>query len=58
MIFMINYLVENLPLLGKELKKEGITVVDTVESYNYGKFVPNLEVEGNKVELWELNDLE
>ena len=56
--FMINYRVENLTMLVQELKKEGITVVDTIESYNYGKFVHILDVEGNKVELWEPNDLE
>jgi predicted enzyme related to lactoylglutathione lyase len=56
--YMINYRVENLALLVEEFKKEGVTIVDTIESYNYGKFVHILDVEGNKVELWEPNDLE
>lgn len=56
--FMINYRVENLTMLVTELKKEGVTIVDTIETYNYGKFVHILDVEGNKVELWEPNDLE
>ena len=56
--YMINYRVENLTLLVEELKKEKVTLVDTIESYNYGKFIHILDVEGNKVELWEPNDLE
>ena len=54
--FMINYRVENLEALVEELKKNGVTFVDTVETYDYGKFVHILDVEGNKVELWEPKD--
>ena len=56
--FMINYRVENLESLLKELKNEGVTITDTIESVEYGKFVHILDVEGNKVELWEPNDIE
>ena len=56
--FMINYRVENLEQLVEELKKEGITVVDEIEVYDYGKFVHILDIEGNKIELWEPNDTE
>jgi predicted enzyme related to lactoylglutathione lyase len=56
--FMINYRVENLESLIKELKKEGVTIADTIETVSYGKFVHIMDVEGNKVELWEPNDLE
>jgi predicted enzyme related to lactoylglutathione lyase len=56
--FMINYRVADLEGLVKELKKEGVTVLDTIESYNYGKFVHILDAERNKVELWEPNDIE
>jgi predicted enzyme related to lactoylglutathione lyase len=56
--FMINYRVENLETLVAELKKNGVTIVDTIETFDYGKFVHILDVEGNKVELWEPNDLE
>ena len=56
--FMINYRVENLEALVEELKKEGVTIVDKIESYDYGKFVHILDAEGNKVELWEPNDIE
>ena len=51
--FMINYQVENLEELVEELKKEGVTIVDEIESYDYGKFVHIMDMEGNKIELWE-----
>ena len=51
--FMINYRVENLELLVEQLKNEGVTIVDNIESFEYGKFVHILDIEGNKVELWE-----
>ena len=51
--FMINYRVQNLESLVSELKKEGVTIVDSIESYDYGKFVHILDNEGNKIELWE-----
>lgn len=51
--FMINYRVENLEALVEELKKENITIVDNIETYDYGKFVHILDMEGNKIQLWE-----
>lgn len=56
--FMINYRVENLEALVEELKKNGVTVLDSIETYDYGKFVHILDPEGNKIELWEPNDVE
>lgn len=56
--FMINYRVADLEGLVEELKKEGVTILDTIERYNYGKFVHILDAERNKVELWEPNDIE
>jgi predicted enzyme related to lactoylglutathione lyase len=56
--FMINYRVENLEALVEELKKEGVTVLDNIETFDYGKFVHVLDIEGNKVELWEPSDSE
>ena len=56
--FMINYRVENLEALVEELKKEGVTIVDKIESYDYGKFVHIVDMEGNKIQLWEPNDSE
>lgn len=37
--FMINYRVENLEALVEELKKEGVTITDKIETFEYGKFV-------------------
>ena len=56
--FMINYRVENIESLVEELKKEGVTVLDDIESFEYGKFVHILDIEGNKIELWEPDDIE
>lgn len=56
--FMINYRVENLEWLVEQLKKEGVTVVDAIEVFEYGKFVHILDPEGNKIELWEPDDVE
>jgi predicted enzyme related to lactoylglutathione lyase len=55
--FMINYRVDNLDLLLVELKKEGVTIADTMQTYDYGKFVHIMDLEGNKIELWEPNDV-
>jgi predicted enzyme related to lactoylglutathione lyase len=51
--FMINYRVENMEDLVKELKENGVTVLDEIETYEYGKFVHIMDPEGNKIELWE-----
>lgn len=56
--FMINYRVENLEELVAQLTNEGVTIVDKIEAYDYGKFVHILDTEGNKIELWEPNDIE
>jgi predicted enzyme related to lactoylglutathione lyase len=55
--FMINYRVENLEALVELLKKEGVTITDKIETAEYGKFVHIVDVEGNKIELWEPNDV-
>jgi predicted enzyme related to lactoylglutathione lyase len=54
--YMINYRVENLVALAGELKKNGVTIVDTIVTVDYGKFLHILDVEGNKVQLWEPTD--
>ena len=56
--FMINYRVADLTALVKQLKIEGVTVTDSIESASYGKFVHIMDIEGNKIELWEPNDIE
>jgi hypothetical protein len=37
----------------EQLKSEGVTIVDKIEDSEYGKFIHIIDVEGNKVELWE-----
>ncbi len=54
--FMINYRVENLVALVEVLKEEGVTIADKIETYDYGKFVHIVDIEGNRVELWEPNE--
>ena len=56
--FMINYRVENIEAIVEELKKDGVNVLDEIESFEYGKFVHIMDVEGNKIELWEPDDSE
>jgi predicted enzyme related to lactoylglutathione lyase len=56
--FMINYRVENIEALVDQLKKAGVTVTDKIETVEYGKFVHIMDIEGNKIELWEPNDIE
>ena len=54
--FMINYRVENLEALVEALRKENVTILDKIESYDYGKFIHILDNEGNKIQLWEPRD--
>jgi predicted enzyme related to lactoylglutathione lyase len=56
--FMINYRVENLDALIEQLRKDSVTIVDKVEIADYGKFIHIMDIEGNKIELWEPNDIE
>jgi predicted enzyme related to lactoylglutathione lyase len=51
--FMINYRVQNIEGLVAKLKENGVTVLDDIASYDYGKFVHIMDDEGNKIELWE-----
>lgn len=56
--FMINYRVENIEVLVEMLKEEGVQVLDQIATFDYGKFVHILDPEGNKIELWEPDDIE
>ncbi|UZT96230.1 VOC family protein [Chryseobacterium fluminis] len=51
--FMINYIVDDLEALKEELKRENVEILDEIAVYDFGKFVHILDLEGNKVELWE-----
>lgn len=54
--FMINYTVDDLEALVVELRKENVTILDELESSDYGKFIHIMDPEGNKIELWEPKD--
>ena len=51
--FMINYRIQNIEGLVTKLKANGVTILDNIETYDYGKFVHIMDSEGNKIELWE-----
>jgi predicted enzyme related to lactoylglutathione lyase len=51
--FMINYIVQNIEGLVSKLRGDGVTILDNIETYDYGKFVHIMDPEGNKIELWE-----
>lgn len=51
--FMINYRVQHLEALVENLRQNGVTILDSIVTYDYGKFVHILDPEGNKIELWE-----
>ena len=54
--FMVNYRVQNIEGLVKKLRENGVTVLDEIETYDYGKFVHIMDAEGRKIELWEPKD--
>ncbi|MDB5150758.1 MAG: Glyoxalase-like domain protein [Mucilaginibacter sp.] len=56
--FMINYRVEGLNQLLAQMKTAGILPTDSEEKTSYGNFVHLMDPEGNKIELWEPNDVE
>lgn len=51
--WMLNYRVDDLDGLLKELKAAGIWVAEEVQEYEYGKFGWIMDPDGNKIELWE-----
>ena len=51
--FMIDYRVQNMEGLVTKFKQNGVTILDTIASYDFGKFLHIMDAEGNKIELWE-----
>jgi len=51
--FMLNYRVDDLNFVLKELRAEGVKVDPKVEEYEYGKFGWIYDPDGNRIELWE-----
>ena len=51
--FMINYRVQNIEGLERKLRINGVTILDSIEVFDYGKFLHIMDPDGNKIELWE-----
>lgn len=51
--FMINYRVEDLDAVLQLLRDEGCDVLEKTDDSEYGKFGWVMDIEGNKVELWQ-----
>src|SRR6266511_2132266 len=51
--FMVNYRVEDLVALLQALRDEGCQVLEETDASEYGKFGWVIDLEGNKVELWQ-----
>ncbi len=51
--FMINYQVQNIEGLITKLKENGVKILDSLTTYDYGKFIHIMDNDGNKIELWE-----
>ena len=53
---MVTYRVENIEQLIAELESSGVKIVNPITTYEYGKFADILDLDGNKVGLWEPYD--
>ncbi len=51
--YMVNYRVDDLVTLIDQLRRDGVTILDEMETFDYGKFIHILDIDGRKVELWE-----
>lgn len=51
--FMLNYRVNNLEKFIEMLKSNKVEFVSELEVFDYGKFIHILDLDGNKIELWE-----
>jgi predicted enzyme related to lactoylglutathione lyase len=50
---MLNFRVDKMMEILAVLKKHDVQIVKDLEEYEYGKFVHILDLEGNRIELWE-----
>lgn len=46
--FMINYRGQNIEGLVTKLKENGVTILDSISTYEYGKFIHIMDAEGHK----------
>jgi len=50
---MVNYVVDDLHATLRALREEGVWVDSKVEEYEYGRFGWIMDLDGNRIELWE-----
>ena len=50
---ILNFTVDNLEELMKDLKKKDVKVISEIKVYDYGKFCQIEDVLGNIIEFWE-----
>jgi len=55
--FMFNFIVEKLDEAISKLKERGIENIAPIKTFPYGRLTHIIDPEGNKIELWEPNDL-
>jgi predicted enzyme related to lactoylglutathione lyase len=55
---MLNFRVDDLETFQTQLEAASVKIVNTIESYSYGKFLHIEDPEGNRIELWEPVDSE
>jgi len=51
--YMINFRVEDLDAMLRQLRAAGVEVADEVEEHEYGRFGWACDGEGNKFEIWQ-----
>jgi catechol 2,3-dioxygenase-like lactoylglutathione lyase family enzyme len=51
--YMINFRVDDIEQLVKELKEQGVEFTDDIVDDDFGKFTWLLDPEGRKIELWQ-----
>jgi predicted enzyme related to lactoylglutathione lyase len=51
--FMINFVVDDLDAILSKLREKGIEVDDHIEEHSVGRFGWFIDLEGNRMELWE-----
>jgi predicted enzyme related to lactoylglutathione lyase len=51
--YMLNFRVDDLNQLLLHFTEKNVPVLDSIETYDYGKFLHISDPEGNRIELWE-----
>ena len=51
--FVFNFRVDDLEGLLEQLRKEGVEIATEIMDYPYGRFAHIVDMEGNRIELWE-----